>query len=365
MGVYTGGRRATLPLDDEGVAWVRVTSACDLGCRFCLDADRLDGSVRPFDEVVSEIDAAADAGHTRVVLSGGEPTKSPHLLKVIRHAKSRDLIVSLTTNGQMLAAAKPCQMVADAGLDEVRVSLHSGVRSVHDVLVQQHGAWVRSLSALRHAVGAGLVVTLHMVLTEDNAGDLSHLVHLAAMSGVKRARLYALRPEGLGATSGASLALDGSRALSALDLIWRTANDEGVELRATGFGSLPDTAPAPNWDGKPQPVEAGALSMLRQGIRLPSLQAGGQGRDADGKWGRFLELAQAEGGLRALGAEIVSYGVALHDLPRCVGGTGQAPPEAAGTYVAACEACPEHPRCPGVAGLLARKVGDAFGWPES
>jgi len=365
VGVFTGARRASLPLDDEGVAWVRLTSACDLSCRFCLDADRLDGSIRSFEDVAAELDQVAAKGSDRVVLSGGEPTKSPHLLRIVRHAKALDLTVSLTTNGMLLAAAKPCEMLAAAGLDEVRISLHSGVRSTHDLVVGHHGAWVRSLSALRHAASAGLVVTLHMVLHADNLIDVAHLVHLAAMAGVRRARVYHLRPEGRGAREGAEIAVEDGVALGLLDRLWRAGVDEGVQLDAVGFEALaPDAPQAPDPSFAPPPMDAGGLGMLRKGVVLASTRSGCTARDADGKWGGFLRLAGDEEGLAALCATLRDLGSPVLDMPRCVGGRGEADPSTVGAYVAACEACPERGACAGVAALVARKAGDQLGWPS-
>lgn len=360
MGVFTGGRRATLPLDDQGAAWVRVTSSCDLACRFCLDADALDGSIRPFDDVAAELDRLAREGADHVVLSGGEPTRSPHLLKLVRHAKDLGLTVSLTTNGQLLAAARPCELLAKAGLDEVRISLHSGVRSIHDELVGHHGAWVRSLAAMRHAATAGLVVTLHVVLVTDAGMDIGHLIHLAAMAGVRRVRVRMVGLTGR-ATKEPALRLEHGAAVGLLDRLWRKAVEEGVQLDAVGFEGLGEArGDGPALDVVPCIDEAG-VALLRRGIPLASVRGGVRVQDPDGKWGALLAMAEQSGGLRAFVEALRDLGAPVVDLPVCVGGLGRAEPEAAGTWVEACDGCPARATCPGVAGLIARKVGDQLG----
>ena len=69
---------------------------------FCLDADNLDGTIVELDDVTAAIDAVAEAGLSRVVLSGGEPSLSRHLLAAIARLAPK---VVIFTHGEQGAAA--------------------------------------------------------------------------------------------------------------------------------------------------------------------------------------------------------------------------------------------------------------------
>ena len=75
-------------LDREAVArethqWVRLTKCCNNHCRFCLDAEAFDGSHLPRAEIEGQIASGADAGATRLILSGGEPTIHPDFIDFV------------------------------------------------------------------------------------------------------------------------------------------------------------------------------------------------------------------------------------------------------------------------------------------
>lgn len=361
MGVFTGERRTSAWRDDAPTAWVRVTARCDNACVFCLDADALDGSVRPAGDVIAEVEALPARGVTQVILSGGEPTASPHLLKIVRACRASGLRVALTTHGRVLRAPGAAVALRDAGVDVVRVSLHSGRRFTHDRLAGREGAWVDSLAGLRAAASAGLDVVLRMVLTTANHDDLGHLVHLAAMAGVQRATLIALRSEGAAARLPVSLVPDDDVAIAAIDALWKRAADEGVLLGLEGFGPLRPSAPSPVPADGPRSVDAASLAILRTGIPLPSLAAGGRAADADGRWGGFLDLAERHGGIAAVAGAFRAEGMPLHDLPPCVGGVGGAATD--GVYLPACDGCALRAGCGGIARAVAKRAPEAFAPP--
>lgn len=336
--------------------WVRLSYACDNACIFCSDADRLDGSIVDEDAVYAAIDAVAASGAERVVLSGGEPTRSKHLLKAIKHAKAKGLRVALTTNGRVVKSEKIAQMLEAAGVDEVRVSVHGGRRTTHDGLVGRQGAWVESLGGLRFFGRTGVETTMVVVLTSVNKDETAHLMHLGTMGGCKAFELRRLADEGAARAEHAALDLELSNALEKVGELWYEAKEEVLAFDAVGFDHTVDAGVAPR--GVVRQADLSALTLLRRRVALPQA---GLGFSTLGDEGSSKDLAvamAAVGGLAQLGLELAAHGAPIVDAPWCVGGQ---PPKADAWgddahFETACDACPVRARCPGVPKKIARKL---------
>ncbi len=98
-----------------------VTDRCNLSCGYCTEFD----NTRPhpdLDSIIRRIDKIADLGVMKLSLSGGEPLLHPEIEQIIRHAKSRRLNVSLSTNGILLTKDMLFRLER-AGLDLLQISL--------------------------------------------------------------------------------------------------------------------------------------------------------------------------------------------------------------------------------------------------
>ncbi len=341
-------------------AWIRVSRSCQNACLFCAEKAHLDGAPVPLEAITFDIDAAVLDGATRVVLSGGEPTLNKALLGAIRHAKARGLRVAMTTNGRVLQTEKHIEVLKNAGLDEIAVSIHSGRKAVHDTVVGREGAWVESLQALRVAGRGGLHTTLKVVLTQGNDDDLDHLQHLGTMAGIKSMELRLVEPLGAAASTErfSQLAMTPMVALRHVEELWVSAKEEVTRLTTVGLDDTVDLALTAA--GKRQQADTSALGLLRKRVLLASAGAGFSVLDADSMGKDLVGLADGAGGLAEAGLELAAWGAPLVDGPWCVGGRSEGPPaqgEEPHHEGEACLACPMRPNCV----LLPKKLGKIAG----
>lgn len=94
---------------------------CNLACTYCNEYDNFSPPV-PVDEMLRRIDKLADLGTAILTFSGGEPTLHPDLDLLIRHARSREMIVTIITNGLLLTPER-IQALNRAGLDYLQISI--------------------------------------------------------------------------------------------------------------------------------------------------------------------------------------------------------------------------------------------------
>jgi cyclic pyranopterin phosphate synthase len=114
---------------------ISVTDRCNFRCVYCMPKDVFDSnyvflpqtSLLSFEEITRIATIAVAHGVEKIRLTGGEPLLRKHLenlissLSAIRTPDGRELDLTLTTNGSLLA--KKAQALKDAGLKRVTVSL--------------------------------------------------------------------------------------------------------------------------------------------------------------------------------------------------------------------------------------------------
>ena len=172
---YPGPRRAVKAL-------LKVGYGCNEHCAFChtLEVREVQGSAA---EVEAKIRRAAElAGYqlrpgerAMVVLSGGEPTIRPELVRWAELIASLGLDVGLVTNGRMLAYPELVAALLARRLRYVYLSLHGGSAKVHNLMVRTQ-AFDEAFAALRNLAGRGLDLHINCVVTRHNLAHLRGLV---------------------------------------------------------------------------------------------------------------------------------------------------------------------------------------------
>lgn len=155
-------------------ALIKVGYGCNDHCTFChtLDVRHVDGTA---EEVERKIERASRLGHTMVVLSGGEPTIRPELLRWAARVASLDMDFGLVTNGRMLSYPELVDQLVAHRLRYVYLSLHGGTARVHNLMVRSE-AFEQTYAALTNLCGRGIDVTANCVITRHNVDHLRELV---------------------------------------------------------------------------------------------------------------------------------------------------------------------------------------------
>lgn len=155
-------------------ALIKVGYGCNDHCAFChtLDVRHVDAEAA---EVHRKIERAKALGHTMIVLSGGEPTIRPELLRWASHAAALDMDFGLVTNGRMLSYPALVEQLLARRLRYVYLSLHGGTAKVHDLMVRSE-AFHETYGAIDVLAGRGLDFTVNCVITKHNVEHLRGVV---------------------------------------------------------------------------------------------------------------------------------------------------------------------------------------------
>lgn len=114
-----------------------VTDKCNAACIMCpRDLHTRPHGIMDQDKYERSIDEVVELGCKQVTLTGfGEPFLDKNLEKKISYAKSKGLRTYVITNGSLLHARG--QAIADAGLDELRISFYGMSSETYDYIMQK------------------------------------------------------------------------------------------------------------------------------------------------------------------------------------------------------------------------------------
>jgi MoaA/NifB/PqqE/SkfB family radical SAM enzyme/SAM-dependent methyltransferase len=159
-------------------ALIKVGYRCNENCTFChtLDVRHVDGEAA---EVERKIRRAKQLGYSMVVLSGGEPTVRPELVRWAAQIASLDMDFGLVTNGLVFSYPETFARLSAHRLKYIYMSLHGGSAKVHNAIVRSD-TFDRSLAALKNLTGKGLDLTINCVVVKQNVDHLREVVDTCA-----------------------------------------------------------------------------------------------------------------------------------------------------------------------------------------
>lgn len=163
---------------------ISVTDRCNFRCQYCMPAEIFgpDYAFLPSDKILSfeEIERVVKIfvalGVKKVRITGGEPLLRRDLPTLIERLHQIQGVedIALTTNGTLLK--KYAQVLAQAGLSRVSVSLDSLDGQRFAEMNGQRGKVVTVLEGIEKAVEAGLAVKINMVVQKGkNEQDIAEM----------------------------------------------------------------------------------------------------------------------------------------------------------------------------------------------
>ena len=189
-----------------------LTYRCNNDCAHCYNARE-----RTFPSLEAKdwqqiLDRLWALGVPHIVFTGGEPTLLPELPALIARAQANGQITGLNTNGRRLSDPAYVQMLLDAGLDHVQITLESHDPDIHDAMVNCKGAWKQTVEGIRNALkartaaGRQLYVMTNTTMLHNNGQTMAQTLDFLAELGLPTIGLNALIYAGHGASVGTGLA---------------------------------------------------------------------------------------------------------------------------------------------------------------
>jgi radical SAM protein with 4Fe4S-binding SPASM domain len=156
-----------------------LTLRCNLNCGHCGSrAGEARAGEMGRDRVLAVARELAALGCTKVTLSGGEPTLSPHWEAVASEGARAGMRVNMITNG-VVAGRDLVRRAKDAGLVSLGVSL-DGLEQAHDRIRGLRGLYGRVMRLLDDCTAERMPVGVVTTIWKGNLRDLEALHDLIA-----------------------------------------------------------------------------------------------------------------------------------------------------------------------------------------
>ena len=181
------------------VIW-ETTQACALACRHCRASARPwhDPQELTTDEGKRLIADVAAMGTPLIVLSGGDPASRPDLPELVRHAKARGLRTATIPAATAALEEATIGALAEAGLDQLALSLDFCDPERHDEFRGVPGAFAKTMQAAGWAKAAGLPLQINTTVCAETAPYLEDMAAFVEDLGVVFWEVFFLIPMGRG-----------------------------------------------------------------------------------------------------------------------------------------------------------------------
>lgn len=218
--------------------WVRLVTACNSACLFCLDTDTPRNLFLPMETIESELRRGrAELDADKVILSGGEGSLHPQWLDIIRYAKSVGYErVQTVTNGYFLGERDFYERSVQAGLGEITWSLHGHTEQLHDWLTGTPGAFKRITRGIARAERDPRVISnVDVCICKPNVAVLDKIVELAIRLGVTEFDLLHVIPQAAAFENRDDLFYDPAEHLETLHKVFKLNRHPGFVIWTNRF----------------------------------------------------------------------------------------------------------------------------------
>jgi cyclic pyranopterin phosphate synthase len=239
---------------------ISVTDRCNFRCVYCMPKEVYGRDHRflerrellTFEEITRVARTFVSAGVKKIRITGGEPLVRRDLERLIAQLAELDVDLTLTTNGSLLP--QKAQLLADAGLRRITVSLDSLDDAIFRALNDVDFSVERVLDGIDAASAAGLPVKVNAVIKRGVNDD--QVVPLAAFFRERGHTLRFIEYMDVGHTNGWRL----DDVVPAKEIVARLDEAFGVEpAEALYRGEV-----AQRWRYKDGNGEVGVIASVTQ-----------------------------------------------------------------------------------------------------
>ena len=193
------GKTVTHPLN---TLYFYLTEGCNLVCRHCWLAPRLDtsGNHSPtlstalFETAIRE---ARPLGLSGVKLTGGEPLLHPDIMNLLKIVRRENLGVTIETNG-LLCTAEIASEIARSPRRAISVSIDGADAATHEWVRGVPGSFLAAQQAVKNLVAVGIRPQIIFTVMRCNATQIDAIILMAEQLGASSVKFNVVQPTARG-----------------------------------------------------------------------------------------------------------------------------------------------------------------------
>ena len=161
---------------DFSTAWLTTNRTCNNRCRWCYAFNTL-GRNSSMDLLTAQhlVDALAERNIKRIILIGGEPTIYSDFIKLVKYIHTKNIRVSVATNGRKFSDLEFSKNVLDAGIDGIDFSLKGLSEEEYFNSTSSYGL-EEMLQGYQNLKSLGFTPSVSYVFVNDDYDNLENLI---------------------------------------------------------------------------------------------------------------------------------------------------------------------------------------------
>lgn len=165
-----------------GRASYEITTACNYRCKHCY-LGREPGKDLSIGQKKKILELIERSGSLWLQITGGEPLVSKDFAEIYSLAYSMGFLITLSTNGSLLAKPKVAKTPSLYPPYRITVSLYGATATSYEALTQTIGSFKWFLAGLEWAKKAGIRTRLNIIVTRYNEAEVNSMIGLAESFG--------------------------------------------------------------------------------------------------------------------------------------------------------------------------------------
>lgn len=164
---------------------IKLTYKCNNHCSLCCQDYKIknDESTAIVSDIFAYIEGMTinEIHDTKVVLTGGEPTLHPDILRIIKEFTNKGFAaIQLQTNLTLRSLSISVNDLVKAGVTSFGISLHGCNSEMHESFTRTEGSFINTVNNLTKLSHLGIPVALNCVISKYNLNSLSEIVTFVA-----------------------------------------------------------------------------------------------------------------------------------------------------------------------------------------
>jgi radical SAM protein with 4Fe4S-binding SPASM domain len=216
-------------IEREVVIW-DITSRCNLKCKHCYNAEKYDETTfnLSFEDCVQAVDEISEAGFEQIQFVGGEPLMAENFISIVDYIISKDLRVSLTTNGWFLDQFGID--LVNLGVSSIFVSIDGTTKEINDA-VRGNGTFQRVIKNFKDLAqyikkhDSNTILGISYTITKKNFSDLPNILKFAVELNAGGIFLSFLSHEGRARDNWNEISSPVDKTLKILELLIKNCYD--------------------------------------------------------------------------------------------------------------------------------------------
>jgi len=168
-----------------------ITLQCNLQCRHCYNSDKNDLTEEALDiknNIKLIIDRIEKLDINHIHLLGGEPLLAEGLFDLLDYAGSKDIRISVNTNGMLLNSTMIKKLI-ESKISQITISLDGASAQAND-MIRGNGTFeiisknMKDAASAIKASGSGIIMQVATVVTKQNIKEMNRLPYVLKNLGV-------------------------------------------------------------------------------------------------------------------------------------------------------------------------------------